>query len=133
MVRPAQSRIRESRIPLRAFAFARVNVMTDRSDKGITLARNSSQRAAQKPISLPVPVYVRRHERADSPVVRAANDGQESFFAQRLAKMHEESAAPRAICRSGHVHRLQAKALQLALQFRLKCLKIGRGRPVTRF
>ena len=64
-----KGRIREARIPLRAFAFAFVKIVPDRADQAVAVAREAFERAADQFIRLSVSVHVGGHERANPALV----------------------------------------------------------------
>ena len=92
-LRAAQARVGEAREALRALALALVEVVPDRADQRVVVARHAGQRAAEQPVRLARAVGVGGDHGAD-PAAGAQQRG-EAVVVERLAEVHEAPAAPR--------------------------------------
>ena len=88
----AQSRIGEPREALRALALALVEVVADRPDQAVALARASRQRGAERAVGVARAVGVGRDDGVDP--FSWAQQRQQALVLQRLAEVHEATAAP---------------------------------------
>ena len=96
LVRAAQARVGEAREALRALALALVEVVADRADERVVVARHAGQRAAEQRVGLARAVGVGRDHRVDA--VAGPQQRLEALVRDRLAEAHEAPAAPGADC-----------------------------------
>jgi hypothetical protein len=92
-VRTAQPRVREAREALRPVALALVEVVPDRADQAVVLAREAGQSAAKQRVSLAGAVRVGGHHGPDA--VAGSHERSQPLVIQRLTEAHEAPAAPR--------------------------------------
>ena len=95
---------REAREALGAVALRAVEVVADRSDQRVRLARQAGEGAADGEVGLARAVDVGRDDRVDAGVRPQQAD--ETVVVERLAEVHVAAAAPRAECGvTGGAHR----------------------------
>ena len=93
-VRPTQARIGETGEPARPVPLALVEVMAERAHEAVRVARKALERRSKQAVGLSGAVDVGRDDGRD--VGAGAQQGRQALVVQRLAEMHETSAAPGA-------------------------------------
>ena len=93
-VRPAQARVGEARVALRALALALVEVVPDRADDADAVAVGARQRAAEQAVGLAGAVGVGGQQRVEA--VAGRQQRLEARLVDRLAEMQVAAAAPGA-------------------------------------
>ncbi len=94
LVGAAQLRVGEAREPFRPFPLALVEVVPDRADQAVVVARDALERPPQHPVGLALPVGVGGKDRVDA-VVRAQQRRQ-AVLGDRLPEVEETPSAPGA-------------------------------------
>ena len=128
----AQARVGEARKALGSLALALVEVVPDRADQAVVLARHPLERSPKQAVGLAGAVGVGGDDRVDP--LAGAQQREQALVLQRLAEVHEAPAAPGADRGGGGVHALAAlqaqhvRAPQRRLQSRSRCVPAARPR-----
>ena len=105
LARFSESRTGEAGKPLRAIALPMIEVVSNRADQAIAVARNPIQRAPEQRIGFARSVNIGGEKGPNSPFICEMDEIDEVLIGQRFTEMHESPRAPHSKSGSSQLHR----------------------------